>query len=53
MIHTHPKVARPAPTGERPREGVTPSSLLTLHAAGHRAVAERLGDGRVLDVGFG
>jgi SAM-dependent methyltransferase len=40
-------------TGERPHEGVTPDSLLALHAAGYRAVIERLGDGRVLDVGCG
>jgi SAM-dependent methyltransferase len=40
-------------TGERPQEGVTPDSLLALHAAGYRAVRERLGEGRVLDVGCG
>ncbi len=40
-------------TGERPRRGVTPDSLMALHAAGYRAVAERLGPGRVLDVGCG
>lgn len=40
-------------TGERPMEGVTPDSLLALHAAGYRTVIERLGDGRVLDVGCG
>ncbi|MDA8057987.1 MAG: class I SAM-dependent methyltransferase [Actinomycetota bacterium] len=40
-------------TGERPQEGVTPDSLLALHAAGYRTVIERLGAGRVLDVGCG
>ncbi len=40
-------------TGERPLEGVTPDSLLALHAAGYRTVIERLGTGRVLDVGCG
>ena len=40
-------------TGERPQEGVTPDSLLALHAAGYRAVTERLGPGRLLDVGCG
>ncbi len=40
-------------TGERPQEGVTPDSLLALHAAGYRAVRERLGAGRLLDVGCG
>lgn len=40
-------------TGERPQQGVTPDSLLALHAAGYRAVVERLGPGRVLDVGCG
>lgn len=40
-------------TGERPMEGVTPDSLLALHAAGYRTVIERLGDGPVLDVGCG
>ena len=40
-------------TGERPLEGVTPDSLLALHAAGYRAVHERLGAGRMLDVGCG
>ncbi|HEY1987998.1 MAG TPA: class I SAM-dependent methyltransferase [Acidimicrobiales bacterium] len=47
----------PAParrlTGERPMEGVTPDSLLALHAAGYRTVIERLGSGAVLDVGCG
>jgi SAM-dependent methyltransferase len=40
-------------TGERPQEGVTPDSLLALHAAGYRTVIERLGSGTVLDVGCG
>ncbi len=50
-------VGRPRPghrlTGERPMEGVTPDSLLALHAAGYRTVIERLGPGRMLDVGCG
>lgn len=40
-------------TGERPQVGVTPDSLLALHAAGYRAVIERLGPGPLLDVGCG
>jgi SAM-dependent methyltransferase len=40
-------------TGERPRRGATPDSILALHDAGYRAVLERLGPGRVLDVGCG
>ncbi len=40
-------------TGERPPQGVTPDSLLALHAAGYRAVIERLGPGTLLDVGCG
>lgn len=40
-------------TGERPMEGVTPDSLLALHAAGYRSIIERLGAGVVLDVGCG
>ncbi|KAA0234944.1 MAG: hypothetical protein JJLCMIEE_01314 [Acidimicrobiales bacterium] len=40
-------------TGERPIEGVTPDSLLALHAAGYREVAERIGDGLFLDIGCG
>ena len=40
-------------TGERPKEGVTPDSLLALHAAGYRTVIERLGAGTMLDVGCG
>jgi SAM-dependent methyltransferase len=49
-------VARPPEarlTGERPRRGATPASLLALHDAGYRAVLDRLGMGRVLDVGCG
>jgi SAM-dependent methyltransferase len=40
-------------TGERPQQGVTPDSLLALHEAGYRAILERMGDGRILDVGCG
>jgi SAM-dependent methyltransferase len=40
-------------TGERPQQGVTPDSLLALHAAGYQAIVDRLGPGRVLDVGCG
>jgi SAM-dependent methyltransferase len=40
-------------TGERPVPGVTPDSLLALHAAGYREVASRLGGGLVLDAGCG
>ena len=40
-------------TGERPRQGVTPDSLLALHDAGYRAVLERVGKGPMLDVGCG
>jgi SAM-dependent methyltransferase len=40
-------------TGERPQEGVTPDSLLALHEAGYRAVLDRIGPGRILDVGCG
>jgi len=40
-------------TGERPRQGVTPDSLLALHDAGYRAITDRLGRGAVLDVGCG
>ena len=40
-------------TGERPQQGVTPDSLLALHEAGYRAVLERIGQGRILDVGCG
>jgi len=53
-------VTQPAPpgpgsqlTGERPRRGVTPDSLLALHDAGYRAVLDRIGPGRLLDVGCG
>ncbi len=40
-------------TGERPTPGATPDSLMALHAAGYRAVAERLSAGVVLDAGCG
>ena len=40
-------------TGERPLQGVTPDSLLALHEAGYRIVRERIGTGRILDVGCG
>lgn len=40
-------------TGERPQQGVTPDSLLALHEAGYRAILERIGSGRILDVGCG
>lgn len=40
-------------TGERPVQGVTPDSLLALHAAGYRAVRGRLGPGLLLDAGCG
>ncbi len=40
-------------TGERPMQGATPDSLLALHDAGYREVANRLGPGLVLDVGCG
>jgi SAM-dependent methyltransferase len=40
-------------TGERPQQGVTPDSLLALHEAGYRAVLDRIGAGRILDVGCG
>jgi SAM-dependent methyltransferase len=40
-------------TGERPIEGQTPDSLLALHAAGYREVRERVGAGRMLDLGCG
>ncbi len=40
-------------TGERPQQGVTPDSLLALHEAGYRAVLDRIGRGRILDVGCG
>lgn len=43
----------PRLTGERPVPGVTPDSLLGLHAAGYREVRARLGAGRVLDAGCG
>jgi SAM-dependent methyltransferase len=40
-------------TGERPLEGQTPASLLALHEAGYRVVAERLGPGLLVDIGCG
>lgn len=40
-------------TGERPMQGQTPDSLLALHAAGYREVLERVGTGRMLDLGCG
>jgi SAM-dependent methyltransferase len=48
-----PTSAKSRLTGERPQQGVTPDSLLALHEAGYRAVLERIGQGRVLDVGCG
>ncbi len=54
MTTTRPGHERPARlTGERPRRGATPDSLLALHDAGYRAVLQRLGPGLVLDVGCG
>ncbi len=50
VAHRRPAVRL---TGEHPREGVTPDSLLALHAAGYRSVLERLGTGMLLDVGCG
>jgi len=43
----------PRLTGERPLHDATPDSILALHRAGYRAVAERLGPGRMLDLGCG
>jgi SAM-dependent methyltransferase len=40
-------------TGERPRQGVTPDSLLALHDAGYRFVGQHLGQGTLLDIGCG
>lgn len=40
-------------TGERPMKGQTPDSLLALHAAGYREVLDRVGKGRMLDLGCG
>ena len=34
-------------------QGITPDSLLALHEAGYRIVRERIGSGRILDVGCG
>jgi SAM-dependent methyltransferase len=45
--------SQPRLTGERPHRGVTPDSLLALHAAGYQAVIDRVGPGRLLDVGCG
>jgi SAM-dependent methyltransferase len=50
-VHRHRSGTRL--TGERPMQGVTPDSLLALHAAGYRTVIERLGPGTMLDVGCG
>lgn len=47
------RLVNSALTGERPHEGVTPDSLLALHAAGYREVRNRLGPGVVLDIGCG
>jgi ubiquinone/menaquinone biosynthesis C-methylase UbiE len=47
------RTARPRLTGERPRRGVTPDSLVSLHDAGYVAVVDRLAAGKVLDVGCG
>ncbi len=61
MTTTRPRHQRGL-TGERPRQGATPSSLLALHDAGYRAVLEQLeqlerlqlpAPVRVLDVGCG
>jgi len=43
----------PRLTGERPQQGLTPDSLLALHEAGYRAVLDRIGSGRILDIGCG
>ncbi len=40
-------------TGERPLEGLTPDSLLSLHAAGYREVRTRISGGRLIDLGCG
>jgi SAM-dependent methyltransferase len=50
---THGRAPARRLTGERPKQGVTPDSLLALHAAGYRTVIERLGTGTMLDVGCG
>ncbi len=61
MTTTRPRHQRGL-TGERPRQGATPRSLLALHDAGYRAVLEQLeriqrlerpAPVRVLDVGCG
>lgn len=43
----------PKLTGERPVQGVTPDSILGIHAAGYRSIVERLGSGIVVDIGCG
>ncbi len=48
-----PSSTRGRLTGERPLQGITPDSLLALHEAGYRIVRERIGSGRILDVGCG
>jgi SAM-dependent methyltransferase len=48
-----PKSTNGRLTGERPLLGITPDSLLALHEAGYRIVRERIGSGRILDVGCG
>jgi SAM-dependent methyltransferase len=48
-----PRSTKSRLTGERPQQGVTPDSLLALHEAGYRAVLDRIGQGRILDVGCG
>jgi SAM-dependent methyltransferase len=48
-----PRSTKSRLTGERPQQGVTPDSLLALHEAGYRAVLDRIGSGRILDVGCG
>jgi SAM-dependent methyltransferase len=53
MTDTTPTPTAKRLTGERPMQGVTPDSLLALHAAGYRTVIERLGAGSMLDVGCG
>ena len=53
MARSAPSSTKSRLTGERPQQGVTPDSLLALHEAGYRAVLDRIGDGRILDVGCG
>lgn len=53
-VQTRPEQINPNTlTGERPIAGKTPDSLMALHAAGYREVLERVGDGRLLDLGCG